>query len=82
DLRSVVEYFNEGIPENDNVPTSQIARQFRPLYMTDQEMEDLTVFLEKSLRDPDLDRYVPTSLLSGNCFPNNDPSSRSELGCN
>ena len=82
DLQSVVEYFNDGVPENANVPMDYIARQFRPLHMTDQEVDDLTVFLEKSLRDPDLDRYVPTSLPSGNCFPNNDNTSIVELGCN
>lgn len=82
DLQSVVEYFNNGVPENPNVPTDYLARQFRPLYLTNQEVEDLTVFLEKSLRDPDLDRYVPSSLPSGNCFPNNDVTSREELGCN
>ncbi len=81
-LHEVVEYFNEGIPENPNVPTDYIARQFRPLYLTNQEVNDLTLFLEQSLRDPDLDRYVPTSLPSGNCFPNNDNASREELGCN
>jgi len=82
DLRSVVEYFNNGVPENPNVPQDQIARQFRPLHLTNKEMEDLTAFLETGLRDPDLERYAPTALPSGNCFPNNDPNSRNELGCN
>lgn len=81
-LHDVVEYFNEGIPENPNVPVEYIARQFRPLYLTNQEVNDLTLFLEHSLRDPDLGRYVPTSLPSGNCFPNNDSASREQLGCN
>ena len=31
DLREVVEYFNKGIPENEQVPSSQIARQFLSL---------------------------------------------------
>lgn len=82
DLRSVVEYFNKGIPENDAVPSEQIARQFRPLYLNEQEVEDLTVFLRTGLQDPDLNRYMPSSLPSGNCFPNNDLDSRKELGCN
>ena len=81
DLQSVVEYFNEGIPENLNVPAEQLARQFRPLEMTPTEVEDLTAFLNNGLRDPDLKRYVPNSLPSGNCFPNNDEFSRQELGC-
>lgn len=80
-LTEVVNYFNDGIPENENVPDEQIARQFRPLNLTDQQVEDLTVFLETGLRDPNLNRYVPEEVLSGNCFPNNDLFSKIELGC-
>ncbi len=81
DLKEVVEYFNEGIPENPDVPVEQIARQFKPLNLTDQQVEDLTVFLETGLRDPNLNRYVPERILSGFCFPNNDLFSQIELGC-
>jgi len=80
-LKEVVEYFNDGIPENSNVPVDQIARQFRPLNLTEQQVEDLTVFLNTGLRDPNLDRYVPEQVLSGFCFPNNDLFSQIELGC-
>lgn len=80
-MREVVEYFNEGLPENSRVPGENIAAQFHPLNLSEQEVEDLTLFLEKSLVDPNLDRYVPESVLSGNCFPNNDPASRVALGC-
>ncbi len=81
-LREVVEYFNEGVSENNTVPKEQLAHQFKPLYLSDEEMDDLTAFLENGLRDSDLERYVPSSLPSGNCFPNNDPASQLELGCN
>lgn len=81
-LREVVEYFNAGIPENPDVPLSQIATQFRPLGLTEAEVNDLTEFLENGLYDPNLIRYVPTQTRSGNCFPNNDPLSRVEMGCN
>jgi len=81
DLREVVEYFNNGIPENSNVPDSQIARQFKPLGLTEAEIDDLTTFLESGLQDPNLDRYVPEEVLSGYCFPNNDVFSKIELGC-
>ncbi len=80
-LKEVVEYFNEGIPENSDVPTEQVARQFKPLNLSDQQVEDLTVFLESGLRDPNLNRYVPERVLSGFCFPNNDLFSQIELGC-
>lgn len=80
-LREVVEYFNNGIPENPDVPASQIAPQFRPLGLTEQEIVDLVEFLENGLYDPNLERYAPTQTMSGNCFPNNDPLSRVEMGC-
>lgn len=80
-LNEVVHYFNDGIPENPNVPAEQVARQFKPLNLTSAQIEDLTVFLETGLRDPNLNRYVPEAVLSGNCFPNNDLFSQIELGC-
>lgn len=80
-LREVVEYFNAGVAENPNVPSAQLAPQFVPLNMTPEEVDDLTRFLENGLYDDNLQRYVPEEVLSGNCFPNNDPLSRIELGC-
>lgn len=81
-LKEVVEYFNNAIPENPDVPSSQLAPQFRPLGLSEQEIDDLVEFLENGLYDPNLGRYAPTQTMSGNCFPNNDPVSRSEMGCN
>ncbi|RME97679.1 MAG: hypothetical protein D6772_10100 [Bacteroidetes bacterium] len=81
DLRDVVAYFNAGIPENPRVPPENISRFFHPLNLTEQQMEDLTEFLKHGLYDPNLERFVPESVLSGNCFPNNDPISRAQLGC-
>lgn len=80
-LREVVEYFNNGVPENPDVPSDLIAPQLRPLGLTEQEMVDLTEFLENGLFDPNLERYAPVQTMSGNCFPNNDPLSRVEMGC-
>lgn len=79
-LREVVEYFNDAIPENENVDRN-ISTFFRPLSMTEEEINDLTVFLETGLFDPELDRYMPTELPSGYCFPNNDVLSRVQTGC-
>jgi cytochrome c peroxidase len=81
-LRAVVEYFNEGIPENPAVPQKQISKSFHPLRMDAMEIDALVAFLENGLRDPDLIRYQPEEILSGNCFPNNDRQSKAELGCN
>ena len=81
-LREVVEYFNIGVKENAHVPSSQIAPQFRPLNLTEEELDKLVYFLEHSLYDHEFLRYVPEEVLSGNCFPNNDNLSRVDLGCN
>jgi cytochrome c peroxidase len=80
-LREVVEYFNDGVPENDRVPLANISDYFHPLNMTEAEIDDLTEFLAEGLYDPNLQRFVPESVLSGNCFPNNDQQSRVDTGC-
>lgn len=80
-LREVVEYFNAGVPENPNVPAGQLAGPFHPLGLSEQEVDDLVEFLENGLFDPEMMRYVPEQTMSGNCFPNNDPLSRVEMGC-
>lgn len=81
-LREVVEYFNNGIPENPLVPSSQISIFFHPLGLSDSEVDDLVAFLENGLYDPNLTRYAPVRTMSGFCFPNNDALSRIEMGCN
>jgi cytochrome c peroxidase len=59
-----------------------LAAEFRPLNLTDAQIDDLTAFIENALRDPNLGRYEPIGILSGNCFPNNDEQSKYDLGCN
>ncbi len=81
-LKEVVEYFNNGVSENPEVPASQITTFMRPLGLNAQEIDDLVEFLANGLFDPEMDRYVPANTMSGNCFPNNDPLSRIEMGCN
>lgn len=81
-VKEVIEYKNNATASNAMVPQSQLAAEFQPLGLTETEIEDLTVFLESALRDPDLYRYEPHMLPSGYCFPNNDPASQSDLGCN
>lgn len=80
-LEEVVQYFNAGIPENSRVPQSQISPFFHPLGLTHAEMSDLTAFIRYGLRDPNLLRYQPERVMSGLCFPNNDPLSRHQMGC-
>ena len=80
-IREVVEYKNDAVPENSIVPEDRLAEEFVPLGLTESEIDDLVDFLELSLYDPALVRYAPDEILSGNCFPNNDPESRHDLGC-
>ncbi len=80
-VRDVVAYKNAAVKENPNVPDSQLAEEFKPLGLTAEEVNDIAAFIETALRDPNLLRYQPLSIRSGNCFPNNDPQSRIDLGC-
>ena len=81
-VREVVVYKNNGQPENPGVPGSQLAPAFKPLGLNEQEINQLTAFLENALYDPDLSRYVPDATPLGSCFPNADSQSMSDLGCN
>ena len=80
-VKAMVEYFNNGIAENGNVPNGQLAEEFQPLNLTNEEVNQITAFLENALYDNNLKRYEPSSLPTGNCFPNNDPLSQNDLGC-
>ena len=81
-IREVIEYKNNGVPENINVPTNQLAKEFVPLNLTDQQIDDLVAFITTGLHDPNLKRFEPAFLSSGQCFPNNDAQSKEDLGCN
>ena len=81
-LRDLVEYKNAAQSENSRVPQDLISSKFKPIGLTEEEKYHLIAFLENGLQDPDLKRYVPTSVLSGNCFPNADEASQLDLGCN
>lgn len=81
-VREVVAYKNKGVKENPNVPEDRLAEQFKPLGLSESEINDITAFIEKSLHDPNLLRYQPLSVRSGHCVPNNDPQSRIDLNCN
>ncbi len=80
-VREVVAYKNAAIRQTTNVPVDRLDSLFEPLDLSEGEIDDLTMFLERALYDPDLARHIPTTVVSGNCFPNNDPQSRIDLGC-
>ena len=81
-VRDVVIYKNNGVKENTTVPNNQLAAQFKPLNLTEEEVSTLTDFIENGLYDPNLMRYQPDHVYSGNCIPMNDPQSKLDLGCN
>ena len=80
-LREVAVYKNRAVPSNPEVPASRLAPAFQPLGLTDQKIDALVAFLSNALYDPNLMRYVPAALPSGNCFPVNDAQARADLGC-
>ena len=80
-IREVVDYKNKALHQNAKVPASNLSSQFTPLGLSDEEVDKITEFLRGGLYDPNLQRYVPTSLPSGNCFPNNDGPSKLDLDC-
>jgi len=80
-VKSIIEYKNNGVPENSNVPSSQISEHFKQLNLTEQEIDQLVEFIEEALYDSYLQRFVPEELPTGNCFPNADPQSKIDIGC-
>ena len=77
----VLRYKNNAVKENPDCPDGQLADEFVPLGLTDDELWKITLFINEALYDPDLTRYVPDNILSGFCFPNNDLYSAADLGC-
>lgn len=80
-LIEMIEYKNLAIPENSLVPEERLDDRFVPLGLTEEEVVTLTIFIQNSLYDPNLDRYVPDYTNSLGCFPNNDPISQQDLNC-
>lgn len=80
-IYDVVEYKSDRVAQNNRVPESQLSEKWLPLELTVVEKQKLTKFLEYSLRDPNLERYQPDEIGSGQCFPNADDDSIADLGC-
>jgi len=79
-IENVIRYKNNGVKENQKTPDSQLAKEFKPLNLTEQEISQLAEFIKNGLYDQNLSRYLPSSLPSGLFFPNNDNVSRIDLG--
>lgn len=79
-IEDVISYKNIAKAQNTKVPVSQLAKEFKPLNLTNEEIVQLTEFIKNGLYDRNLQRFAPQKLPSGLAFPNNDPQSRKDLG--
>lgn len=79
-VREVVEYKNAAVSQKD-LPASTLDYRFVPLGLSDKDIDDLVVFLENALHDPNLKRYVPDTLPSGKCVTVADEQSKIDMGC-
>ena len=80
-LKDIIEYKNNAIAENSDVPQNKLSSLFVPLNLSEEQIDKLVLFMENALYDNNLHRYVPEELPTGNCFPNADSMSVQDLGC-
>lgn len=80
-LEEVIRYKAKALRENGRVSQLRMSEKLHKLELSDSEIDKLVLFLEKSLNDPDMERFGLHEVRSGMCTPNNDPISREELGC-
>ena len=81
-IKDVLDYKNNAQMENPDMQNDYLSEHFVPLGLTNEEIINLSDFIENGLYDPNLARYEPSDLPTGNCFPNNDDFSKQDLGCN
>ena len=79
-IYSIVRYMLEGQSENLGIPV--LSDRFNSVSYSNEELNSLVDFIENGLYDNNLVRFVPSSLPSGNCFPNADTLSKQDLNCN
>ena len=80
-IRDVVEFKLKASSENPSVTDDMLSPLFQPVDLTEDEIESLVDFLSNALYDGNYGRYVPESIPSGNCFPNNDAFAKIDLDC-
>ena len=79
-LKDVISYKVDGECAKPEAQ-SFLSADYQAVELTEKQEQDLFMFLADGLYDASLDRYVPGSIPSGNCFPNADPQSSVDLGC-
>lgn len=81
-IEDIIRYKNQAQVEKTSLAGHQnLASEFIPLGLTDEEITDLVDFLSNALFDASLTRFAPNSVLSGGCMPNNDSQTKTDLGC-
>lgn len=80
-IEAVINYKNEAVIENTEMNGTNLSPLFIPLGLDEIEIKQLTEFVEKALYDPNLSRYVPDTLPTGNCFPVADNQSKEDMEC-
>jgi cytochrome c peroxidase len=80
-IEDVIEFKAKAQSENSHVENSRLSNVFKPLDLTPADKMHLSLFLKNALHDKGTERYMPESVLSGYCFPNNDIMARKEMGC-
>jgi len=78
-IEDVVDFKMKAQSENPLVANEKVA--LSPKDLSQEEKENLIEFLRYSLYDDNMERYMPETILSGNCFPNNDEQSQLDMGC-
>jgi len=77
-VREVIEYKNAAIPQEDR---GNIDLRFVPLNLSDEEITQLTDFIENGLYDHELSRHAPDHVMSDECFPVADDLAKDDLSC-
>lgn len=81
-IEDVIDFKVRAQSENGQVSDERLSTFFKPLDLDEAEKFYLAQFLRYSLHDPGMEeRYMPSSVLSGMCFPNNDIMARRDMDC-
>lgn len=81
-LSEAVRYHVNGRTHED-IDRRQLAPYFlTPPELSNKEIGKIVAFIVEGLQDNSLADQVPDAVNSGLCFPNNDPRSKQQLGCN
>ena len=81
-LEELIDYKDAAERENERVSLENMSPKFSKLNLTQKEKAQLIAFIRTGLKDPNIERFQPEFVMSGNCIPNNDEESQDYLNCN